>query len=42
MINENRFMKFSTDVYKFLKEQGVMRQSWTKLNVNTMFLLILG
>ena len=32
-INENGFMKFAADVYKILKEQSAMRQSWTKLNV---------
>ena len=33
-VNENGFMKFATDVCKILKEQGAMRQSWTKLNVD--------
>ena len=32
-------MKFSTDVYKLLKEEGAMRQSWAKLIVEIIFFL---
>ena len=39
MMNENGFMKFSTNVFKFLKEERAMWITWTKLNVGTMFLL---
>ena len=44
MISENGFMQFWTDVYNFLKDQGALRQSLTKLNVDTMifFLFLTG